>query len=259
MRTLPESRRCAWLVLICCSLTACTSAPEQDIAYNQQGAALSEEFLPSGAEILTRMREVYSSCSSYADTCAYSVSLAPAGEPIPLWTQGTLTTRFVRGQALRADASLGVNGQSSAGSQVLHSSEGHHVLVSTIGEQEPKRYEYKSLEYSVLATSGMTGLWAAPVQYVASLLVPAEFSESVLAQLTDLVTEALEPVGDSWCLRVHGETPAQSSITLWIDRDSWLLRRLSRDDPLDDMHRRTTIEFHGRVGVDIPPGELAAP
>lgn len=247
------------LVLICCSLTACTSAPEQDIAFSQQGAPLSEEFLPSGAEVLSRMRELYSSCASYADTCTYSVTLARAGEPIPLWTQGTLTTRFVRGQALRADASMGVNGQSSISSQVLHSSEGHHALVSTIGEQEPKRYEYKSLEYSVLATNGATGLWAAPVQYVASLLLPDSFTASALAQLGNPVTEAIEPIGDSWCLRVHGETPAGTSITLWVDRDSWLLRRLSRDDSLDDMHRRTTIEFHGRVGVDIPPGELAAP
>lgn len=246
--------------VICCSLMACSSAPEHDVGFSRQSAALSDEFLPSGTETLSRMRDVYSTCSSYADTCTVSVSMASSGEPIPLWTEGTLTTRFVRGTALRADASVGLKGQASVGSYILHSTEVHHTVVMSMGSRRaPARHDYKSLEHSVQATNGATGLWGAPVQYVASLLLPDNFAASALAQLGHPVTEALEPLGDGWCLRVHGETPSKTAITLWVDRDSWLLRRLSRDDSLDDIHLRTTIEFHGAVGVDVAPSELAPP
>jgi len=180
---------------------------------------------------------------------------------VALWTQGTLNTRFVRGVALRADSSFAINNATQPSSYTLHAAPGHYVFSHTgPGGADAKRYEPKSLEQLVSVTNGSTGLWGAPVQYAASLLFADELSMSGLAQLANPVTEAVEPIGENWCLRIRAESSSGALLTLWVDRESWLLRRLSHDTPVGDIHRRVTVEYHSvAVGVDIAPGEVAPP
>ena len=219
-----------------------------------------QEALPSGSEALSRMRAVYSSCSTYADECTFAVSVVTSSAPPPLWSHGTVSIKFVRGQALRAAVSFGVAEMPLQPAYVLHSSTGEHRLARySSGQAEPHVWESDSLEYVVGATTGSTGLMAAPVQYVASLLMAGEFSQLGCAQLVHPVVDAIEPVGDSLCLRIHAEGSAGTVFTLWVDRESWLLRRLSRADPVADLRRLTTIEIRGAINAPVAPSELAFP
>jgi hypothetical protein len=205
------------------------------------------------------MRAVYSNCGTYLDTCAFSVSSSQGTEPIAIWSQGTLTTRFIRGTALRADQSVSFNDATQPLSYVLHAADAHYTIVQHGPGSESKRYEPRSLEQMVQYTYGSTGLWGAPVQYVASLLFPDEVSHCGLAPLVDPITEALEPIGGLWCLRLRAQLPAGGSLTLWVDRDTWLLQRVSSEQLLGDINRRSTVEFRPSIDVSISPGEVATP
>jgi len=216
--------------------------------------------IPSGEQALASMRATYSGCGSYADSCSFAVSFGPSNGPPNLWSQGTLSTKFVRGQALRADASFGIGDAPPQLSYVVHSSADRHRLARySRGQPEPKVLESDSLEYVLGATTGSTGLMAAPLQYVASLLLANEFHDLGCAQLAHPLVEAVEPMGDSLCLRIHAEGSNGTLFTLWVDHESWLLRRLSRDDPMAELRRVTTIEFHGTINASIAPSELTFP
>jgi len=214
----------------------------------------------TGLEVLARMRAVYALSDSYSDTCNFTVSVASASKPLALWSHGVVSMRYVRGSALRVEASFAIGSDVPVPSYVLHSSGGVHRVASFSTERsEPHVAEYGSLEYAVAATTGSTGLMAAPAQYVGSLLLGSEFSQLGLGQLVNPVAEAIEPLGEHLCVRIRAEGVGGTVVTLWVDRHSWLLRRLTRDDAVGDMHRVTTLELYGVVNPSISPSELSYP
>ena len=63
---------------------------------------------------------------------------------------------------------------------------------------------------------------------VPALLMPDRVGESYLAELVDLERLPDGETGGASCFRVRGHTPADSSVELWIDRTTFLIRRIDK-------------------------------
>ena len=222
----------------------------------------------SGPDVLARMRAAYAGCTSYQGEGTFAVTMSQGDHPLALWSHGTFSTRFARGRAFHVTSRYAIGDGDEKLSSVMQSTSDRNRLVNFLDVKGgPKVYEYGSLEYMVEAATGATGLAASPSQYVASLLLPGEFAYMGLAGVKEVVAEAIEPVGGHFCIRLRGKTRQYDEFVIWVDKDTWMLRRLTREVTLEPtvepdgsaLRIRTTLEWKGEFDVAIEDSEFAFP
>ncbi|MCE9526753.1 MAG: DUF2092 domain-containing protein [Planctomycetales bacterium] len=183
---------------------------------------------PSAKQIIERMAKVYSECKSYRDSGVVKMSLEREGRKTT--AEGSFTTAFVRPDRFLFDY------------QEQRRTRNFHFIVWSQGK-EVKKYDntekgVQASDHLDNAINDVRGLSRWSAHTVPALLLPDKVSGLVLTDLTDLKRTEDGKVGMAECFRIEGKLGKDLPIatyrvlpmTLWIDKNSYLLRRVNRPE-----------------------------
>lgn len=160
-------------------------------------------------DLLSRMADVYAAAKTYADRGrARYLWIHPSSRSLERETFVTFLDRE-RGFRLEAVKSP------SEREVILWKGHGSARLLSH------DRTRYESIARVVAMRHFEWFTFAVP-----SLLIPQEFGTEILRDVHDLVYQGREAVGLIACHRVLGHLRDRTELTLWLDEDRLLLRRL---------------------------------
>jgi hypothetical protein len=151
------------------------------------------------------MHDVYSTATSYVDHG--DVSTVTANSRV---TDSQFDIAFVRGGVLRYEFR-------SKGRSYLVWWDGNAALTHW-----DARVEKTTLE---VAISNPRGVSRPSAESVPSMLLPDVFKQSWFAMLRDLQVLGTERIAERDCWKLAGKYSANNSVTFWVDRQTFLLRR----------------------------------
>ncbi len=171
---------------------------------------------PSAAQILVRVGQVYARCRSYSDTGVVTDRYAGL---LGHTTTKPFRTAFVRPDRFRFQFT---EAKGLLGRDYAYIVWRNGTDVRTWWDVRPGVERAPSL---LLALAGATGVSGSSAHTIPNLLLPDEVGGRCLTDVAQarLLEDAL--VGASACFRVTG-TYADWPITLWIDKGSYLVRRI---------------------------------
>ena len=209
------------------------------------------------------MKRVYAGCRSYRDSGTVRTSSEAEGSHFGGETP--FKTAFVRPGPFRfefVDTGLG----DRASKLVLW---WNGAEVHSWWDAQPGERLSDSLQQALDAAAGISG--------GASLRIPGMLLPAVVGAGAPLVgPERLRDADDRGvaCLRITGKSRAtpytqttgsitvtvqDESITLWIDRSTFLLRKVEDVKTLSTYRMSRTTTYTPELDVDLPPGEFASP
>jgi len=196
--------------------------------------------------ILAEMAKVYAGSRSYLDTgCVCTEFLTRSGGEDFVSTR-PFRTVFIRPARFRFEFSSSHPGRTERYRYIIHAEKG---AVQTWWDLRPGVELPRTLG---LALAGATGVSGGSAHTIASLLMPDEVGGLRLTDLAELVRSDDGNLDGIKCYRVIGRPPAPAGpqaeaarqqfreltglepptefepLTLWIDRDTLLLRRIDR-------------------------------
>jgi hypothetical protein len=108
------------------------------------------------------------------------------------------------------------------------------------------------------AVAGATGVSAGSSHTVPRMLMPDTISGSSLADFRDAVVTSIDSVNGHDCYRVAGALSSGRATTMWIDRETFLVRRI--DEGLETLGDGTEVDevtaFDPRLDVPIAPADF---
>jgi hypothetical protein len=241
------------------ALLACvgTAATAQESALAVDPAALSP------VTILLTMKKVYAGCRSYRDTGTVRTSSETEGSRFG--GEMPFRTAFLRPGPFRFEfVDTGLGDRSSKVALWWNGAEVHSWWDAQPGERLSE-----SLQQALDAAAGISG--------GASLRIPGMLLPAIVGAGAPLVgPELLQDADDRGvaCLRITGKsraTPyAQTSgtitvtvqdetVTLWVDRTKFLLRKVVDVKTLSTYRMSRTTTYTPELDVDLAPEELASP
>lgn len=251
-RTTPWGRRAAILVIGGLALASAATA--------QQAAPGGDEAALTPVQITLAMEKAYAGCSSYRDSgVVKTVSVTDGGR---FGGEQPFRTAFVRPGRLRFEfTDRGLGERSSR--LVVWVSDGD---VLTWWDPKPGVRQAASLQEALGAAAGLSG---GVSDRVPGLLLPREVGAG-----SRLVSpERLDDAQDQGvlCFRIKGksrETPysvtmgaqvltiRDEAVTLWIERATFLLRKVEEARTYDTYRSTRTVTYTPEINVEIPPAEL---
>jgi hypothetical protein len=227
----------------------------------------------SAGEILERMATTYATCKTYQDS-------------------GWVTTIFIRGDGQRTDKkpfSTAFVRPTRFRFEFKSSFDGHtwhRYLVCADGADartwwdiQPGVTQQPSL---ALGLAGATGVSGGSAHTVPALLMPDTIGGKRLTDLTQLKRLGDAKIGEVDCFRIQGTlvievdpaererhrqemmkvtgkdrgSPARGPETLWIDRSTFLLRRIDEQTQFDDFRTESITTYEPLVDVEIADSQL---
>jgi len=198
-------------------------------------------------KILDRMAKVYANCTSYRDSgTVNTLFIGPRGNRT---VEKPFTTAFLRPDRFRFEykekRSMGREPQYIVWRQ------GSDVRVFT--DLRPGNDKAVSLE---LAVAGAAGVSSGSAHKIPSLLLP-ELGGRRLTDLTEAHRTDDAKTGEADCFRIEGKY-ADSPVTLWIDKASFLVRRVDMYHDLgNDLHTEETTTYEPVVDGEVTAEMLA--
>lgn len=196
---------------------------------------------PEARQIVDRMAEVYASCSTYRDEGRVeTVYFERVGESTETLR---FRTAFVRPDRFRFEY------VDASDRYVIHSDSNG---TRTWWDVTPGVEEEDSLE---LALAGATGISSGSAHTIPSLLL----NEAHSFRLTDLTELMLLPdanLDGVSCYRIQGKNRGGDVESLWIEKKTYLLRRIDTGMQFSDFRTEETTTYSPQVNVDVPPEEL---
>jgi len=194
---------------------------------------------PSPKQILDRMAKAYAECKSYRDSgVVKTVFVEKTGNRT---VEKPFTTAFVRSDRFRFEYKEKRGNQQS---RYIIWSNGKEVL--TWWDVKPGIEKPKSLW---LASAGAAGVSSGSANRIPALLLPGEVwgSPTVITDAKRAEDGKLDKVE---CFRVegiYGNTP----ITLWIDKQSYLLRRIDQQMKFANFRTEETTTYDPTINEKI--------
>ena len=250
------------ITVVCMLLCGCSdSSPRQlgelNNAEPAHDAALAAGHQPAqnhgsetlGAhEVLDRMAKRYANCKSYRDSgVVKSVLIFPViGKQI---TEKPFTTAFVRPDRFRFEFKAMVSGGE------------HRYFVWQGGNDVKTWWDLKSgvekVESLGLALAGPTGISGGSAHTIPALLLPREVPGRRLTDLTEPKRVADAKIDNVDCFVIDGLF-GDRPMTLWIDKRTFLVRRIAERDKLDFLTRVETTTTYDPIIDDVVPDEKLA-
>jgi len=221
--------RCVSLAALAASLStvARASQPQQDS-------------LPA-RQILERMAKTYAGCKSYRDSgfvrTVYSDALGSRTEERPF------TTAFVRPDRFRFEYS---ETQFGVTMQYVVWRKGKEVR--TWWDLRPFAGKLGSLN---LALAGATGVSGGSAHTVPALLLPNEVGGRRLTEIVESRRIDNARLDDVECLRIQGKY-VRSPVTLWIDAQTFLLRRIDEEGKFETFSTEETTTYDPVIDGEVP-------
>jgi outer membrane lipoprotein-sorting protein len=229
---------------VCC-LVVCT--PSLIIAEEPAEKELSAQ------RILERIRDVYKRSHSYRDTGAVkTVFIKTSGNET---VEKRFTTAFIRPDRFRFEYKE--RRDEKRDSRYIVWCKGKDVQTWWDWDLEPLIEKDKSLR---LALAGATGVSSGAAHNIPALLLPKKIGGRLLTDLTDVKRIGDMKLGKTECFRVEGEAGG-SPTTLWIDRKSFVVRRIDEQQEFDSFRTERTTTYEPVIDGEIADGllEFGAP
>jgi hypothetical protein len=217
----------------------------------------------SPVKILLTMKKVYAECRSYRDTGA--VRTSSVTEETRFGGKTPFTTAFVRPGPFRFEfTDTGLGDRESKVVLWWNGAEVHSWW-----DTQPGEHLSDSLKQALEAAAGISA--------GASLRVPGMLLPAIVGADAPLVApERLADAADRgvWCFRLVGKSRAtpytqttgtitvtvqDESVTLWIDRATFLLRKIEDVKTMSTYRMTRTTTYTPEIDVDLPPEQLAPP
>ena len=220
-----------------------------------QTAGVSAQAALTPAQILETMAKTYASCRSYRDSGVVRTSY---GAQLDMQLSDiAFTTAFVRPDRFRFEFT-----EAQPGTALRY-------IVWCNGEDVRRWWTIKDDDAPgslSMAIAGATGVSRGAAHIVPRHLLPERISGTSFADLKDARRLDDADLGSTPCLRVTG-TLGRSVRTLWIDRETHVLRRLEDSFSSDEHRSVTTTDYTPVLDEDIAgalldfgaPGETAVP
>jgi hypothetical protein len=215
----------------------------------------------SPVQILLTMKRAYSSCRSYRDTG--KVKTRSVMEDGSYGSNVPFATAFVRNGAFRFEfTDSGLGEQASRCILWWGGSE-----VRSWWDAKPGVRLSESLQQGLDAASGISN--GASLR-VPGMLLPAEVGSGPPLVGPERIAD--EAIGEASCFRLTGKSRAtpytetsgagmvtvkDETITLWIDRATYMLRKVEEARTLDTYRSTRTTTYTPEVNVDVPADQLA--
>jgi outer membrane lipoprotein-sorting protein len=192
-------------------------------------------------QILERMAAAYASCTSYRDSGVVKTTFVESSRRRTV--EKLFRTAFVRPDRFRFEYRENQD-------RYIVCREGD--TVQTWWDIKPGVEKPATLG---LALAGATGVSGGSAHTVPALLLPVEVTGRRLTDMTQAVRIDDGKLGDAGCLRVEGKLMKQS-ITLWIDMDSFLLRRVDAKIDFANFRTEETTTYDPEINGDVPEAML---
>lgn len=201
---------------------------------------------PDAGQILNRMAETYAQCKTYRDSGTVTTVFIEAQKRRT--DEKPFTTAFVRPDRFRFEYQhhLGVGGILETTISYVVCRNADKIL--TWWDARPEIKENESLGR---ALAGATGISGGSAHTVPALLIPDEVGGWRLNDITEpkRIEDAIHD--NSACLRIQG-TFIDHPMTIWIDRESFLVRRIDQERQFDDFRTEETTIYEPVIDEDIP-------
>ena len=241
--------------LVAAALALLGKAEAQPVAGGGDAAALTPE------KILLAMKRTYAGCRSYRDTGEVRTESTTDGGHFG--SELPFATAFVRPDRFRFEFTDQGLGERSAKYVVWVSGD----EVRSWWDAKPGVRQPGSVGEALEAAAGVSG--GSSVR-VPEMLLPTIGGESALL----LGAERIEDGEDRGvpCLRIRGKsrptpytltmgkrqiTVKDESVTLWIDRTAFLLRKVEQNRTFQSYREEATTLYSPAINVDVPRGDLA--
>ncbi len=200
---------------------------------------------PTASEILMKMGAAYAECETYSDTGTVTTTLT-SSDGIHKSVK-PFATSFVRNGSFRFQFSE----SGIPGSLYVVWTDGKSVLTWWDLNQE------KESENSLgLALAGATGVSGGSAHTIPALLIPAEVGGRPLTDIRNPTRGADATIDDTHCFVIIGSY-ADHPITLWIEKQTYLIRRIDSTSTFDDFKSEDTTVYSASFDAKIDPDELA--
>jgi outer membrane lipoprotein-sorting protein len=218
--------------------------PERKAAQIQKEASTQ---LPA-RQIIDKMAHAYSSCKSYYDE---GVVKAVFFRNRRRWTEELhFTTAFVRPGRFRFEFTRGF-GKEGIWNRYIVWRDGKSVRTWWSIEPEIENPGSLSMELA-----GATGISRGSANKMPRLLLPDEIGGWSLTNLMEPELLEDEIVNGVPCFRIHGKDNLDDTNKLWIEKKSYLVRKIATQHSFPDLRTEITTTYNPRFNVDIQPDQL---
>jgi outer membrane lipoprotein-sorting protein len=204
------------------------------------GEALTAE------QILARMAKSYADCSSYRD--AGEVTTVFFGGMGKRTVKKPFTTAFVRPDRFRFEFQERM-GEEEWRRMIIWQGGGD---VRSWWDLRPGVEHPSSLD---IGLAGATGVSGSSAHNIPRLLLPDRIQGRSLTHLEELQRLPDAKFDGSDCFRVAGKSHGDPE-TLWIDKASFLVRRIDLSVQFPEFRTEETTVYHPEIDGRIAPGEL---
>lgn len=213
--------------------------------------------------IFAQMTKAYANCKSYRDSGTFtSTATAPS---FNMSTQGTFMTAFVRPDRFRFECKMKSNRRPDEVNYIAWRKGNEGYLWNGL------RQEVQQMELS-LAVAAVTGI-SSGATATAGMLLPKEMGMRKYSSMTEAKQLAGALIDGADCFRIKGKwggedkpvfgvTLNPSDVTLWIDKKTFLLRKVEEVSTIDispmpgTMISKSWITWKPIVDVRISAEEL---
>jgi outer membrane lipoprotein-sorting protein len=196
-------------------------------------------------DVLARMAKVYAGCKSYRDTGAVKTVFVDATGNRTV--EKPFKTAFVRPDRFRFEYTAKQGGREDRYIVWRKGKEVQTWWDITPGVEKPESLD--------LALAGATGVSGGSARTVPTLLLPKEVRGGRLTDLTEAKRADDAKIGKVDCLRIEGKYGGHP-MTLWIDKKTFLVRRIDSKKKFDDFSTEQTTTYDPVIDGEIPDKAL---
>jgi outer membrane lipoprotein-sorting protein len=212
------------------------------LAHSRQGVELSPQ------EILDRMVSVYASCSSYED--AGKVETHIFGQRVDSTQSKPFSTLFVRPSQFRFE----FKEERLDGSTTRYIVWQDGPVIKSWWTIRPETRTFETLNMALAGAAGVSGGSAVNVP---SMLMGDLHDSHRIQTLTQLSLKGEEMVGGRTAYRIEGRDWRHNLLTIWIDKERFLLLKMNEKRELNNAEAETTTTYQPRINIEIAPDKFA--
>jgi hypothetical protein len=232
--------------LLVSTVFAQDSRPLGDVARQLRAEPASTTTLPPNPradQILNLMAETYKHCTTYRDSGVLTTNNKT-------FRTATFSTAFVRPDRFRFEYQMviPVIGRTQRN---LVWREGQDVR--SWSDDESEISNERSFESAI---AGATGVSLGSAYEIPSLLLPDEIEGRRLTSMKSATRLDDAKLGEINCFRVRGEL-GKSSITVWIDSKTLLIRKIEEAFDVDNSPAEQTTTYQPVINEQVPEQKLS--
>jgi len=196
-------------------------------------------------EIINNVHKTYREAQTYIDKGEVKTTVIMKGSQH--FDTKPFNTVFVRPDQFRYEFQYKPNPDESYWDKYIVWQHGNEIL-----KQKSTKNKIETLQLLSMAIASATGISGGSAHYIPSLLLPYEVGGIKITNLKNIeIVESKEGV-----IQIEGSLQDEVSVNLWIDSESFLIKKIDIHTKSDDFESTTSITYNPKVNVSIDDEKL---